>query len=65
MEKKVEDMELEVDCNIDTDELQEAVDIMNSLLPTTKIDVKKNANVYITINNFNCTNKEYMNNDID
>lgn len=49
-------------CNLN-DELQESVDIINDLCPTTKMDVKNNNNVYITINNFNCTNKEYLNND--
>ena len=55
-----EDGNISIGVDVDTEKLQDAVDILdkiNSVVPD--ITIRDNVNVYVTINNFNATEKEH------
>lgn len=55
-----EDENISIGVDVDTEKLQDAVDILdklNSVVPD--ITIRDNVNVYVTINNFNATEKEH------
>lgn len=55
-----ENPSIDIDVNVDTDKLEEVVDQFDKIDTKTRIEVKNKGDVYMTINNFNCTNEEYL-----
>lgn len=70
MTKKIKGGEIEMDVKVDTQQLEDAKDLVgevrdriNSVVPN--ITIRNNENVYVTINNFNTTADEYYDDEED
>ncbi len=62
MTKKIDD-NIKIDVDVDTEKLQDVVDMVKEVNDTKpNITIRNNENVYVTINNFNETEKEYFKN---
>lgn len=52
---------LSIDVDVDTEKIQDMADIIKEVNDTkSNITIRDNKNVYVTINNFNETEKEYF-----
>ena len=70
MTKKIKGGEIEMDVKVDTQQLEDAKDLVgevrdriNSVVPN--ITIRNNENVYVMINNYNTTADEYYDDEED
>lgn len=55
---------IDIDINVNKEQLDDTIDELKELNDTrANITIRNNNNVYVTINHFNTTHKEFMNED--
>lgn len=58
---KAREADIDVKINVDDEKLQDTLDVLEQVNDTKpNITIRDNENVYVTINNFNETAKEYF-----
>ena len=58
---KEKDSDIKIGVDVDMEKIQDTVDILKEINDTKpNITIRNNENVYVTINNFNETEQEYL-----